>query len=68
MAGYRLYGLDGLRRVASGEWFDAEDDQTAIEAARQMIDGQDCELWQARRLVARIARRGRDDTRAERGN
>ena len=25
VAGYRLYGLDGVKKVASGEWFDAED-------------------------------------------
>ena len=54
MTGYRLYGLDGVNRVASGEWFDAEDDETAIEVAKRMMDGHDCELWQGRRLVARI--------------
>jgi len=54
VTGYRLYGLDGVNRVASGEWFDAEDDKTAIEVAKKMMDGHDCELWQGRRLVARI--------------
>ena len=57
MAGYRLYGLDGLRKVASGEWFDADDDRAAIETAKAMMDGHDGELWQGRRLVARIPRR-----------
>jgi len=52
---YRLYALDGVDKVASGEWFEADDDEAAIEAARNMMDGHDCELWQARRLVARIA-------------
>ena len=57
---YRLYGLDGVDRVASGEWIEAEDDETAIEAAKQMMDGHDCELWQGSRLVARIRhKRGR---------
>ena len=51
---YRLYGLDGVDRVASGEWFEADDDDAAVEVARQMMDGHDCELWQGRRLVARI--------------
>jgi hypothetical protein len=55
VAGYRLYGLDGVDKVASGEWFEAEDDQTAIEVAKKMMDGKDCELWQGRRRVARIA-------------
>jgi len=54
VAGYRLYGLDGVKKVASGEWFDAEDDETAIEVAKRMMDGHDCELWQGRRLIARI--------------
>ena len=54
MAGYRLYGLDGVDKVASGEWFEADDDETAIKAARQRMDGHDCELWQGRRFVARL--------------
>jgi hypothetical protein len=54
VAGYRLYGLDGVDKVASGEWIEAEDDETAIEVAKTMMDGHDCELWQGRRLVARI--------------
>lgn len=54
MADYRLYGLDGVNKVASGEWFDAENDLSAIEVAKKMMDGHDCELWQGRRFVTRI--------------
>lgn len=54
MTGYRLYGLDGVSRVSSGEWFEAEDDETAIEVAKTRMDGHDCELWQGKRLIARI--------------
>lgn len=54
MTDYRLYGLDGVSKVSSGEWFEAEDDETAIEVARTLMDGHDCELWQGKRLVARI--------------
>jgi len=57
VADYRLYGLDGVNRVASGEWFEAENDRTAIEVATKMMDGHDCELWQGRRFVARIERK-----------
>jgi hypothetical protein len=57
---YRLYGLDGVDRVASGEWFEADDDDAAVEVARQMMDGHDCELWQGSRLVARIRRERTD--------
>ena len=56
MTDYRLYGLDGVDKVASGEWFEADDDDAAVEVARQMMDGHDCELWQGSRLVARIRR------------
>jgi hypothetical protein len=54
---YRLYGLDGVDKVASGQWIDAADDLTAIENARKMMDGHDCELWQGTRLVARLPRK-----------
>ena len=56
MTGYRLYGLDGVNKVASGEWIEADDDQTAIEVAKTMMDGHDCELWQGQRCVMRIPR------------
>ncbi|HYX47432.1 MAG TPA: hypothetical protein VE820_11505 [Sphingomicrobium sp.] len=60
MTGYRLYGLDGVNKVASGEWFEADDDEIAIEVAREMMDGHDCELWQGKRFVTRIEhKRGR---------
>ena len=57
MASYRLYGLDGVRKVASAEWIEAAGDDAAIEVAKDMMDGRDCELWQGPRLVARIDRR-----------
>ena len=57
MASYRLYGLDGVSKVASGEWIEADSDEAAIEAARKTMDGHDCELWQGRRLVARLPKR-----------
>lgn len=54
MASYRLYSLDGVRKVASGQWFDADDDRMAIEVAKAKMDGHDCELWSGARLVARL--------------
>ena len=57
MASYRLYGLDGVRKVASAEWIEADGDDAAIEVAKDMMDGRDCELWQGSRLIARIPRR-----------
>jgi len=57
LASYRLYCLDGVNKVASAEWIEADGDHAAIEVAREMMDGHDCEVWQGPRLVARIERR-----------
>lgn len=60
MAGYRLYCLDGANKVASAEWIEADDDEGAIEAAKTMMDGFECEVWQGRRLVTRLNLRSGD--------
>jgi len=31
------------------------DDATAVAAAKRLVDGHDIELWQARRMVTRLA-------------
>jgi hypothetical protein len=54
MASYRIYGLDGVSRVASAEWIEADDDRHAIEVASAMKDGSPCEIWAGKRLVARL--------------
>lgn len=59
MADYRLYCLDGVGKVASAEWIEADDDEAAIEVAKAMHDGHECELWQGSRLVARLDLRRR---------
>jgi len=41
----------------SAEWIDAEDDETAIETAKEMMDGGRCELWANSRLVIRLDRK-----------
>jgi len=51
---YRLYGLDGVRKVASGEWIEADDDEAAIEVATEKFGGRICEVWQGLRMVARL--------------
>jgi len=57
VAGYRLYCLDGANKVASAEWIEADSDQAAIEVAKEMLNGQPCELWQRARLVIRLDHR-----------
>jgi hypothetical protein len=54
---YRLYGLDGVGKVASAEWIEADDDEAAIEAAKRMMDGHRYELWERSRLVISLSRR-----------
>ena len=54
VSGYRLYCLDGANKVASAEWIDADDDEAAVEAAKRLMDGQLCEVWQGARLVVRL--------------
>jgi hypothetical protein len=38
----------------SAEWISAQDDGQAVEAARKMINGYTCELWERSRLVIRL--------------
>ena len=57
MGTYRLYCLDGVGKVVSAEWIDADDDETAIEAAQDMMDGHKYELWANSRLVIRLERK-----------
>lgn len=67
MGTYRLYCLDGVGKVASAEWIDLDAevaggaiehrddaDAMAMEVAERLRDGRTCELWQGRRLVARL--------------
>lgn len=56
MGTYRLYGLDGVGKVVSAEWIDADEDSAAIEAAKKMMDGLKYELWANSRLVIRFDR------------
>ena len=54
MATYRLYCLDGVGKVASAEWIEAEDDERALSAAETVRRGRPCELWEGGRLVAHL--------------
>ena len=55
VADYRLYGLDGVDKVASAVWIEANDDQAAIAAAKEILNGRPGELWQRGRFVEKIA-------------
>ena len=55
MPQYRLYHLDRAGQVRTAEWLDAGDDNAAIAAAGVDNASVQCELWQGRRLVTRLA-------------
>ena len=52
MPDYRVYCLDGEGRISLADWIEAETDEEAIEAVRNMQHGaRKCEIWERRRLV-----------------
>jgi hypothetical protein len=55
MPTYRLHKLDVSGKFVSSETLDAADDDAAVTAARASNHPFVCELWQARRLIGRIA-------------
>ena len=64
MPAYRLYYLDGTGKVASAEWLDATDDDTALALARDLCKTRRCELWDRQRLIARWGPGGQMDAQA----
>ena len=59
MATYRLYCLDGVGKVASAEWVEADGDDAAMALAEKRRGGRACELWQGNRLIGRMGRSNR---------
>lgn len=54
---YRYYCLDGAGRLHSAEWFDAENDEDAVAQIEAKHSDAHCEVWQGKRLVAKISPR-----------
>jgi hypothetical protein len=54
VAHYRIYCLDGLNKVASASWIEADGDEAATELVTERHDGYKCEVWDGKRLVARL--------------
>ena len=55
MPDYKLYCLDGARRIQrAADVISAPSDEDAVAEARAMNMPTACELWQGRRLVATI--------------
>lgn len=54
LANYRLYCLDLHGKIATAEWIEAADDDSAVAAVRALAKPSDCELWLRNRLIERI--------------
>ena len=55
MPEYKLYRLDGAKRIArAADVLSADSDEAAVAAARSLAKSGACEIWQGARLVARI--------------
>lgn len=54
MSQYRLYRLDGAGNISSAEWLQADDDESALRAVSAMGLRSAVELWNGKRLVARV--------------
>jgi hypothetical protein len=57
---YRAYIIGHDGRFTKAIALDCADDSAAIEAATQLINGQDVELWQRDRRIARFDTRPTD--------
>jgi hypothetical protein len=51
MADYRAYILASDGRIANAVQLTCPDDEAAKEAAKQLVDGHDVELWQMGRKI-----------------
>ena len=55
MGDYRLYCLDGTKRIQrAADVISATTDDDAVAQARALAKPTACEIWQGRRLVATI--------------
>ena len=54
---YRYYCLDRTGRLHSAEWFKADSDEEAIAQIEAKHPDALCEIWQGKRLVAKLSPR-----------
>jgi hypothetical protein len=52
---YRYYCLDGAGHLHSAEWFAAESEADAIAQIETKHPDAICEIWQGKRLVAKLS-------------
>ena len=51
MSDYRLYCLDGVGKIGSGEWIEAKSDDEALVFVRARKLSVSCEVWDKNRRV-----------------
>ena len=56
--GYRLYRLDRGGMIHDAEWFQAADDADARTRIEAKHTDSTCEIWQGKRLVAKVWPKG----------
>jgi hypothetical protein len=56
MAHYRAYIMDSDGHISKAVDLVLKDDAEAIEAARQLVNGYDVELWERERRIALLKR------------
>jgi hypothetical protein len=57
MSHYRAYVIGQDGHFIKSVILDCESDDAAIEAAKQLVDGHDIELWQLDRQIAKFDRK-----------
>ncbi len=54
MSEYRVHFLGADGRIIAAVNLERPNDASAIEAAKQLLDGYDIEVWQQARVVAKL--------------
>ena len=57
MVYYRAYVVGSEGRFQIAHSLDCKDDEEAIEAAKQYVDGHDVEVWHQNRRIIRLERK-----------
>jgi hypothetical protein len=56
MRAYRAYLIDKDDHIHSHRVIDADNDDRALEVAKQYVDGLDVEIWDGARKIARLSK------------
>lgn len=57
---YRIYSYDHRNKIVSADWLDATTDEAAIAEAHEKGFGNQCEVWEGHRIIAKLADQRRE--------